>query len=88
MNPHSAGGITSDSRARGSGFGTWSSHILSFLLLHKILSVYWRKYVHLVLVYRLGLSLPMNCVVRISDCSDMTIAVYGGRKATTQQQLP
>ena len=41
---------------------------------------YWRKYVHLVLVNRLGgLSLPRNSVVRLTDCPDMTIAVYRGR---------
>ena len=39
---------------------------------------YWRKYVHEVLVNRLGgLSLPRK----------MTLAVYRGRKTTMQQQL-
>ena len=37
---------------------------------------YWRKYVHKVLVNRLGgLSLPRKSVVRLTDRSDMTIAV-------------
>ena len=48
---------------------------------------YWRKYVHEVLVNRLGgLSLPRKSVVRLTDRPDMTIDVYRGRKTTTQQQ--
>ena len=42
---------------------------------------YWRKYVHEVLVNRLGsLSLPRKSVVRLTDCPDMTLDVYHGRK--------
>ena len=42
---------------------------------------------HEVLVNRLGgLSLPRESVVRLSDCPDMTIDVYRGRKTTIQQQ--
>ena len=33
-----------------------------------------------------GLSLPRKSVVRLTDCRDMTIAVYRGRKTTQQQQ--
>ena len=45
---------------------------------------YWRKYVHEVLVNRLGgLSLPRKSVVRLTDRPDMTLDVYGGRNATT-----
>ena len=41
---------------------------------------------HEVLVNRLGgLSLPRKSVVRLTDCPDMTLAVYHGRKATIQQ---
>ena len=41
---------------------------------------YWRKYVHEVLVNRLGgLSLPRKSVVRSSDRLGMTTAVYRGR---------
>ena len=48
---------------------------------------YWRKYVHEVLVNRLGgLSLPRKSVVRLTDRSDMTLGVYRGRKPTIQQQ--
>ena len=42
---------------------------------------------HEVLVNRLGgLSLPRKSVIRLTDCPDMTLNVYGGRKTTTQQQ--
>ena len=48
---------------------------------------YWRKYVHKVLVNRLGgLSLPRKSVVRLTDRPDMTLDVYHGPKTTTQQQ--
>ena len=49
---------------------------------------YWRKYVHEVLVNRLGgLSLPRKSVVRLTDRPDMTLDVYRGRKTTMQQFL-
>ena len=49
---------------------------------------YWRKYVHEVLVNRLGgLSLPRKSVVRLTDRPDMTLDVYRGRKTTIQQQI-
>ena len=42
---------------------------------------------HEVLVNRLGgLSLPRKCVVRLTDCPNMTLDVYRGRKTLTQQQ--
>ena len=42
---------------------------------------------HDVLVNRLGgLSLPRKSVVRLTDCPDMTLNVYRGRKTTMQQQ--
>ena len=45
---------------------------------------YWRKYVHEVLVNRLGgLSLPRKSVVRLTDRPDMTLDVYCGRKTST-----
>ena len=48
---------------------------------------YWRKYVHEVLVNRLGgLSLPRKSVVRLTDCPAMTLDVYCGCKTTQQQQ--
>ena len=33
-----------------------------------------------------GLSLPRKSVVRLTDCPDMTLDVYRGRKTTIQQQ--
>ena len=51
----------------------------------RVVVSYWRKYVHLVLVNRLGgLSLPRNSVVRLTDCPDMTIPVDRGRKTPKQ----
>ena len=50
---------------------------------------YWRKYVHEVLVNRLGgLSLPRKGVVRLTDRPDMTLDVYRGRKTTMQCNMP
>ena len=50
---------------------------------------YWRKYVHEVLVNRLGgLSLPRKSVVRLTDRPDMTLDVYRGRKTTMQIPFP
>ena len=46
---------------------------------------YWLKYVHEVLVNRLGgLSLPRKSMVRLTDRPDMTLDVYRGRKTTIQ----
>ena len=45
---------------------------------------YWRKYVHKVLVNRLGLSLPRKSVVRLTDHPDMTSDVYCGRHVKQQ----
>ena len=42
---------------------------------------YWRKYVHEVLVNRLGdLRLPRKSVVTLTDRPDMTLDTYRGRK--------
>ena len=75
------------SLVRGSGFDTWSGNILSILLSlfsRRVVVSYWRKYVHKVLVNRLGgLSLPRKSVVRLTDHPDMTLDVY--RKKTIQQ---
>ena len=59
----------------------------SLLSLLRAVVSYWRKYVHEVLVNRLGgLSLPRKSVVRLTDRPDMTLDVYRGRKTTIQQQ--
>ena len=62
------------------------SHIPSAFSRRAVVS-YWRKYVHEVLVNRLGgLSLPRKSVVRSTDSRpDMTLDVYRGRKTTIQQ---
>ena len=59
-----------------------------YLCLAGTVVCYWRKYVHEVLVNRLGgLSVPRKRVFRLTDCPDMTLDVYCGRKPTTQQHL-
>ena len=70
--PRGAVGSVSDSRARGPRFDTRSGHIFSFLLslIQEGHISYWRKYVDLVLVNRLGgLSMP----VMLIDRPEMTI---------------
>ena len=60
-----------------------------FLFSRRAVVSYWRKYVHEVLVNRLGgLSLPRKSVVRLTDRPDMTLDVYRGRKTTIQPTNP
>ena len=75
-----------DSCVRGPGF--WQHTFVSpFAFSRRAVVSYWRKYVHEVLVNRLGgLSLPRKSVVRLTDRPDMTLDVYRGRKTTMQQQ--
>ena len=47
---------------------------------------YWRKYVHEVLVNRLGLSLSRKSVVRLTDRPDIIIDVYHGRNTHVNQK--
>ena len=52
----------------------------SFRFLRRAVVSYWRKYVHEVLVNRLGdLSLPRESVVRLTDRPDMTLEKRGWR---------
>ena len=83
--PRSEVGRAPDSYVRGPGFDTFVSSSADS---RKAAVVsYWRKYVHEVLVNRLGgLSLPRKSVVRLSDRPDITLYVYRGRKTTIQQQ--
>ena len=77
MYPHPA----SVSRARGPGFYTFVSPSADS---SRAVVSFWRKYVHKVLVNRLGgLSLPRKSVGKLTDRPDMTIDVYHGRKTTT-----
>ena len=60
-------------------------YVISICVLqHYVPTNIWLKYVHEVLVNRLGgLSLPKKSVVRLTDRPDMTLNVYRGRKMTT-----
>ena len=84
--PCSTVGRALDSQVRGPGFDTRSGHIFSLflpLIQERQLSITCRKYVHEVLVNRLGgLSLPRKSVIRLTDLPDMTLDVYHGRKTT------
>ena len=82
----SVGHLTHKSGVLGSIPGLATYFRFSFGFVKKAVVSYWRKYVHEVLVNRLGgLSLPRKSVVRLTDCPDMTLDVYRGRKTTTQQ---
>ena len=80
----SVGHLTRKSGVLGSIPGLATYFRFSFRFFKKV--SYWRKYVHEVLVNRLGgLSLPRKSVVRLTDRPDMTLDVYHGRKTTIQQ---
>ena len=84
----SVGHLTRKSGVLGSipGLATYFRFSFCFFSRRAVVS-YLRKYVHEVLVNRLGgLSLPRKSVVRLTDCPDMTLDVYRGRKTTIQQQ--
>ena len=81
------GHLTRKSGVLGSIPGLATYFRFSFRFLRRAVVSYWRKYVHEVLVNRLGgLSLPRKSVVRLTDRPDMTLDVYRGRKTTMQQQ--
>ena len=81
----SLGHLTRNSGVLGSIPGLATYFRFSFRFFKK--GSCWRKYVHEVLVNRLGgLSLPRKSVVRLTDRPDMTLDVYRGRKTTMQQQ--
>ena len=83
----SVGHLTRKSRVLGSIPGLATYFRFSFRFSRRAVVSYWRKYVHEVLVNRLGgLSLPRKSVVRLTDRPDMTLDVYRGRKTTMQQQ--
>ena len=67
--------------------GSEHTFVSAFAFSKRAVVSYWRKYVHEVLVNRLGgLSLPRKSVVRLTDRPDMTLDVYRGRKTTIHQQ--
>ena len=83
----SVGYPTHKSGVLGSIPGLATYFRFSFRFSRRAVVSYWRKYVHEVLVNRLGgLSLPRKSVVRLTDRPDMTLDVYRGRKTTNQQQ--
>ena len=98
----SSGDRTRSARSAGQGFTHWATgaplmHSRYLVWQHTFVSPsafsrravvsYWRKYVHEVLVNRLGgLSLPRKSLVRLTYRPDMTLDVYRGRKTTIQQQ--
>ena len=83
----SVGHLTRKSGVLGSIPGLATYFRFSFRFSRRAVVSYWRKYVHEVLVNRLGgLSLPRKSVVRLTDRPDMTLDVYRGRKTTNQQQ--
>ena len=83
----SVGHLTGKSGILGSIPGQATYFRFSFHFFKKGSCQYWRKYVHEVLVNRLGgLSLPRKSVVRLTDRPGMTLDVYRERKTTMQQQ--
>ena len=83
----SVGHLTRKSGVLGSIPGLAIYFRFSFRFSRRAVVSYWRKYVHEVLVNRLGgLSLPRKSVVRLTDRPDMTLDVYRGRKTTMQMQ--
>ena len=83
----SVGHLTRKSGVLGSIPGLATYFRFFFRFSRRAVVSYWRKYVHEVLVNRLGgLSLPRKSVVRLTDRPDMTLDVYRGRKTTKQQQ--
>ena len=83
----SVGHLTRKSGVLGSIPGLATYFVSPSAFSRRAVVSYWRKYVHEVLVNRLGgLSLPRKSVVRLTDRPDMTLDVYRGRKTTIQQQ--
>ena len=82
----SVGHLTRKSGVLGTILGLATYFRFSFRFFKKAVVSFWRKYVHEVLVNRLGgLSLPMKSVVRLTDRPYMTLDVHRGRKTTMQQ---
>ena len=89
--PRSAIGRAPDSVSQGSWvrYPVWQHTFVSpSAFSRRAVVSYWRKYVHEVLVNRLGgLSLPRKSVVRLTDRPDITLDVYRGRKTTIHQYM-
>ena len=79
--------LTRKSGVLGSIPGLATYFRFTFRFFKQGIDSFWRKYVHEVLVNRVGgLSLPRKSVVRLTHRPDMTLDVYRGRKTTMQQQ--
>ena len=84
----SVGHLTRKSEVLGSISGLATYFVSPSADSRRAVVSYWRKYVHKVLVNRLGgLSLLRKSVVRLTDHPDMTFDVYRGRKTTTQHNI-
>ena len=82
------GHLTRKSGVLGSISGLATYFRFSFRFFKEGSCQFWGKYVHEVLVNRLGgLSLPRKSVVRLTDRPGMTLDVYCGRKTTMQISL-
>ena len=84
----SVGHLTRKSGVLGSIPGLATYFRFSFRFFKMSVVSYWRKYVHEVLVNRLGGVSLRKSVVRLTDRPDKTLDVYRGRKTTMQQQQP
>ena len=72
----SVGHLTRKSGVLGSIPGLATYFRFSSAFSRRAVVSYWGKYVHEILVNRLGgLSLPRKSVVRLTDCPDMTLDV-------------
>ena len=81
----SVGHLTRKEGVLGSIPGLATYFRFSFPFSRRAVVSFRRKYMHEVLVKRLGgLSLHRKCVVRLTDRPDMTLDVYRGRKTTIQ----
>ena len=84
----SVGHLTRKSEVLGSIPDLATYFHFSFRFFKKAVVSYRRKYVHELLVNRLGgLSLSRKSAVRLTDRPNMTLDVYYGRKTTIQQLL-
>ena len=73
----SVGRLTHEPEIRGSIPGPATYFVSPSTDSRRAVVSFWRKYVHEVLVNRLGgLSLPRKSVVRLTDCPDITIDIY------------
>ena len=84
----SVGHLTCKSGVLGSIIGLAHTFVSRSAFSRRAGVSYWQKYVHEVLVNRLGgLSLPRKSVVRLTDRPNMTFDAYRGRKTTIQQHV-